>query len=249
MTNKITIFLIFWFSINAFADQKDFKKIAAGIYLTELKLDDGNSNLIVLKCEANHALINFSYSNDNSLNAKDVVISKKLLAGINVNYFDKLGEVLGLVYRKPSILNRIHLGGNVLTGLVEIKLNKDLTFEKINILSKESEVFGDLALQAGPRLIVATEATRIKDKSYSRRSGICVDKNDSIFIFETKDGYPGTTFKALQNILLNIGCVNAINFDGGGSAQFYLAPHGDLKEEIWVGGNQNVPVVLTVSLP
>jgi len=71
-----------------------------------------------------------------------------------------------------------------------------------------------------------------------------------LVIFRVTSGVFGCTIRQLQNVLLSplINCVDAINFDGGGSSQLYVSddvPGGpDRRQEEFLSGLDPVPVAV-----
>ncbi len=85
------------------------------------------------------------------------------------------------------------------------------------------------ALQCGPRLVVNGEVTRLK-KQYARRACIGIDRAGRVLLAVTNGSTMDATY--LARVLRapepksGLGCVNALNLDGGGSAQLYVDHHG-----------------------
>lgn len=142
------------------------------------------------------------------------------IIAINANFFVQDGAPLGLVVSRGILHNKMHKGGSTLTGvfqasLSEAKIVRRSDFRPAGVVE---------AVQAGPILLKNGKPLGpIKDSSYSRRAGVCIDKAGDLIIFCTSGGLLGITLGQLQEALTRkeIGCVDAINFDGGGSAQLY----------------------------
>ncbi|MCB0333419.1 MAG: phosphodiester glycosidase family protein [Bdellovibrionales bacterium] len=167
---------------------------------------------------------------------------------INANYFDELGKPLGLVVSQGNIHQKLHRGGQTLTGLFVIQRSGpeivDRSYSKLS-----SVVEG---LQAGPRLLVHGEPPQgLKENSTStRRSGICIDQHRRLILYAVSSTLLGLTLEQTQHILLHrdIGCIEALNLDGGGSTQLFVSgsipggvPHG---EDLSIPGRDEVPVAL-----
>jgi len=166
--------------------------------------------------------------------------------GINANFFDEEGKPLGLVVSDRTMHKQIHGGGKVLTGVFQV------TRDSVSILRRSDFQSANVvdAVQAGPRLLL--EGNKIsglnETPSYSRRAGVCITKDKEVIFFCLDSGFFGITFEELQNFLTreDVGCVDALNFDGGGSAQMYLdsklpgAPND--FESIYIAGRDKVPV-------
>ena len=110
------------------------------------------------------------------------------------------------------------------------------------------------AVQAGPRLL--SGGSRIKGlreaSAFSKRSGVCIDGEHRLIIFGVSSGFLGMSIEQLQELLMRpeIGCVDALNLDGGGSAQLWI--NGKIPgasrsfAEIFVQGTDTVPVALAL---
>ncbi|MGI6524287.1 MAG: phosphodiester glycosidase family protein [Bdellovibrionota bacterium] len=187
----------------------------------------------------------FGLRNDN---VKNLSIRAKSVFAINANFFDEHGRALGLTLSRGIKHKNIHFGGGTLTGILQVTQNG------VSIINR-SDFNQHLvleALQAGPRLIVNGAAVqKIKDlTTYSRRSGVCIDREQRV-VFYISSGLMGISLQQVQDTLLSkeIGCVDALNLDGGGSAQLYLSKHPSSDsvgkiEEVSIQGRDNIPVAL-----
>ncbi len=166
------------------------------------------------------------------------------VAGINANFFDTEGKPIGLVVVNQSEKQRVHRGGNTLTGIFVTSDTQSAIVHRDDFLSTQ----GRDALQAGPRLIIKGQSASIKDNDRgTRRSGVAVTKNGEIILFATALRYPGATFAQIQAMLLfpGLGVTDALNLDGGASSQFFIAAT-PRKSEWFNSGGDLVPVGLVV---
>lgn len=174
--------------------------------------------------------------------------SSRAAFAINANFFDEIGSPLGLVISRGTIHKGIHHGGGTLTGILKI------TRESIEIVDRDSFSFDGVieAIQAGPRLLSNGESVvGLRDTTtYSRRSGVCIDSEKRLVFFITS-GVVGMTIDQLTKALQarSINCIDALNLDGGGSAQMYLSDSlSESTPELAVMGSDRVPVVLGLFL-
>jgi exopolysaccharide biosynthesis protein len=183
--------------------------------------------------------------------AKALCKASRALACINANFFDESGAPLGLVISAGRMEHNLHRGGNTLTGLFL------LTRKGMAIINRSDFDSGAVleAVQAGPRLISrGAPMGGLSDVRSSRRSGLCIDKEQRLVLFASSSGLGGISIAELQSLLLNpqINCVDALNLDGGGSAQLYLsnsAPGAaEGTQEINVSGHDDIPVALSLML-
>lgn len=170
------------------------------------------------------------------------------VACINANFFDEQGKPLGLIISRGIINQRIHKGGGTLTGILYV------TPKTIGIAHREefsSEGIVE-AVQAGPRLVskgAIIEGLKESSRS-SNLSGICIDAHQRVLLFRVTSGVFGGSLHQLQSVLVHptIGCVDALNFDGGGSSSMYISGEiqghaGAVREENFPGSDE-VPVAL-----
>lgn len=180
--------------------------------------------------------------------AKFLCQKAKAVACINANFFDTDYKPLGLVIKRGIKYNPMHKEGQTLTGVFSFN-NKQLTIINRSALSLRNTIG---AVQAGPRLISNGKAlSGLREKSsLSRRSGVCIDKNNHLIFYAVSSGLLGISIQKLQELLLHprIACQSALNLDGGGSTQFYMtnklsgAPE-DFKDFV-IYGRDDVPVAL-----
>lgn len=166
---------------------------------------------------------------------------------INANFFDEQGKALGLVISRGIIHQRMHRGGGVLTGVL-LSTSKQVRITARDTFTPAQAVE---AVQSGPRLVSDGEPVRgLHDASLSSNlSGACLDREQRLLLYRVTSGVFGCTIRQLQNVLMNplLGCVEAINLDGGGSSQLYIAGNetadGGPQEE-FLPGEDDVPVAI-----
>jgi uncharacterized protein YigE (DUF2233 family) len=182
---------------------------------------------------------------------KKLSLASGAILGINANFFDEFNRPLGLVLNRGNLLNPIHRGGKTLTGIFQVTRGSTQIvyredFKPDNVIE---------AVQAGPRLLIKgtpVENLRGMD-SYERRSGVCIDNQQRVIIY-ISSGLIGTTLRELVATLRDpeIGCQDALNLDGGGSAQLYLSrdlPGANPNwRELSMPGSDEVPVMLGLFL-
>lgn len=177
------------------------------------------------------------------------------VAGINANFFDHASRPLGLVVSDRVQQQKPHNGGAVLTGVFYTTITRG-GLEHPKIVSRDELPQRGVvqAFQAGPRLIVGGRAVPLKKPdSGTRRSGVAITRTDEVLLFATVLRFPGATLKQVQEMLLlpELGVVDALNLDGGGSSQLYIgktARNADdtFGGDVFVTGGDLVPVGLVV---
>ncbi len=170
-------------------------------------------------------------------------------ACINASFFDESGHPLGLLISRGVVIQNMHQKGRTLTGVLQVtRFGLDVLsrsqFRSHNVLE---------AVQAGPRLAIDGVATSgLKNDSRTGRAAVCRDRDNRVILAASSAGLRGLTFEELQDALLHesVGCVNALNLDGGGSAQIFIAPRSssssDTAVAVAINGFDPVPVALGI---
>lgn len=181
--------------------------------------------------------------------ARDLCEKVKAVLCINASFFDEQYKPLGLIIEKGNLFQKIHRGGNTLTGIVQ------KTKDRVSIVHRLDFAPGKVleAIQAGPRLISTGQpVSGLREGNIShRRSGACIDPDNRLILFAVSESFFGVPISTLQKILLkrDIACWDAINLDGGSSTQlYYSGTTGDGLERpsYEIKGEDEVPVVLAL---
>lgn len=175
--------------------------------------------------------------------AEDVANSLGFSAIINSNFFGKSGEPLGLIISGGEILNPLQKGGRVLTGVFGLAKGKLVISHRLSA----SDFDFTQATQSGPRLIENGKPLKLSAPLIlSRRSGVAITKEGFGLFFATTHRFPGASLAQVQRMLLDsrLAVVDALNFDGGGSSQFFIKPQGELNHPINIWGGDEVPALV-----
>lgn len=180
--------------------------------------------------------------------AKELCRASGASVCINSNFFDEQGKPLGVVISRGIQHNKLHSGGGTLTGVFFV------TSEMIGIIHRSLFSTEKVieASQAGPRLISeGAPVVGVKDSSSSTNvSLVCIDRAQRVLLMRVSLAIFGGSLRELQSVLLRpeLACVEALNFDGGGSSQLYIsggvAGHEGATREEFLPGRDEVPVVL-----
>lgn len=139
---------------------------------------------------------------------------------VNANFFNEKHAPLGLIMSRGILHQVLKPGSSLLNGVFAFggtsgfKVFRADRFSSLGITD---------AIQAGPLLLEGGSPTKIRDQRRERRAGVCIDQQDRIIIFSSSSEVWGVTLSELQELLLTVGCRDALNFDGGGSAQLALS--------------------------
>lgn len=164
-----------------------------------------------------------------TLSVKSLAQQSKALLVINGGFFDKTNKSLGLLVNDGKELNGMH--PTDWWHLFQFRKNEGKVVSKNHfILRKDTE----MALQAGPRLIVNNRIPKLKF-SLDRRSGIGIHKSGDILLAVSNETEISlAAFAQILNKSERDGGFDAnyaLNLDGGSSSQLYF--HGnDFKQDI-----------------
>jgi uncharacterized protein YigE (DUF2233 family) len=183
--------------------------------------------------------------------AREIRQLSHAILSINSSFFDPQAQPLGLIVRNGDTENKLHTGGNLLTGIFTIGRDSHPRIVHRSDLRKPFNSYL-LMLQSGPRLVVGGRATTVKSPNVlSRRSGIAVTKEGEILFFITKNRLPGASFQHAQTMLSHpdLNVTDALNLDGGSSSQISVTASGQNSDliSLWdTSGGDSVPVFLSV---
>jgi hypothetical protein len=168
---------------------------------------------------------------------KELCKLAKAAVCINASFFDEQSRPLGLIIEKGALIQKVQRGGNLLTGIFQ------LSRDNVSIISRDqfsqTKIFE--AIQAGPRLLSnGALVAGLKEEDISgRRSGICIDKKKRVIFYAVTAPLFGISIREVQLRLIqqDIGCIDALNLDGGSSTQLSGQPFEIASED-------EVPVAL-----
>jgi exopolysaccharide biosynthesis protein len=227
-----------------------WKQLNPGLETSQIALHYGtmfSSSIVLVRSDSSYSLraIRASQFGWNRASVKALCKAAGADACINANFFDEQGRPLGLVVSRGIIYNKMHHGGGTLTGVLYS------TDNETRIVHRDSFSFSGAveAIQAGPRLISNGKPIEgIKDSSSSSNlSGVCLDADHRLILFRVNAGVFGGSLNGLQKNLLRpeIGCVDALNFDGGGSSQLFIsAETTSLESDENLSDEDDIPVAL-----
>lgn len=243
-----------------------WENLAPGMQMANYSVPDPNSmispEIILLKVNPELFHFDIAMANDLGKERTDVKALCKHTASvacINANFFDTQGKPLGLIVRNNHLVQKIQMGGNLLTGVFLLENSVPKIVHRSSFRWRKGI---QLAVQSGPRLVSDGKPLKLSaSSSASRRSGIAITNGGHIILFASRVRFPGITLHQIQRMLLDLGTpqlddnpdlqvLEALNFDGGSSSQFYLGlPHQYLnrtQKDLLVTGGENVPVALII---
>ncbi len=248
---KLILFFVV-FTNTAFATE-EWYSLAPDLDIKEISVKSNpifGSNLLFIRTALKKYQVKVIRSQEYGEKRSDVrnlALKTNAVLAINANFFDENGRALGLVINRGKVFNRLHAGGKTLTGIFQAS-RKNIKISGRNNIEYQSILE---AVQAGPRLIINGVIPETKNSfQNSKRSGVCIDNKGKLIIFATTETFSGVSLDVLQKVLVSpeIGCKDALNFDGGGSAQIYVSNEiPEMRERIearYIPGNDKIPVAI-----
>lgn len=224
------------------------KKIAAQPFtFVQIKTDSlFNSRQIIsllrlTKDSLNHFAIKFSYSSAQLKTTSSFAKSEEALAAINGGFFNRdSGGSVSYLEIMDSVISRTRnseqkwgVSGSLINGAIIISADFEISIQEAKAdhfyeLSKQETA----VLVTGPLLLLNSKIQKMPDRKFVTnrhpRTCLCTDKESVVFI--TIDGRnitaEGMSLNEVQQYLLKIGCIDAINLDGGGSTTMWIKDKG-----------------------
>ncbi len=203
------------------AEAHDWTRLERGLYYTSFPLPSDNQSITVARVHAfkinpTHFKIAPLFTPRKRSTIKKLAEENKALIAVNANYFDVEGEPLGLILKEGLTLNPTK---NISWwGIFYL----DQGLPRIAHVSEYKQRAGITnAVQAGPRLVINGEIPKLKAGS-SQRTAIGIARDGNIILMTV---LKPIELKALATLLSKpelqggLGCVNALNLDGGSSSQ------------------------------
>ncbi|MEE9451721.1 MAG: phosphodiester glycosidase family protein [Gammaproteobacteria bacterium] len=177
--------------------------------------------------------LDLAFPEDHASNVEDIAKEQGALLAINGGFFTNDANEkapIGLRIQNGEIKSRLQ--NTSWWGI--FYLNKQQA--KIIPISQYKNTQNiETAIQAGPRLIIDGQIPSLKS-GIAERSALCIPQNDKQLILLVTGHAPMSTTEFAKLIQPpesqgGLGCVNALNLDGGGSRQLY-ASIGNFKLNI-----------------
>jgi len=149
-----------------------------------------------------------------STSVKDLVHHNKALIGINGGFFTPEFNPIGLRLRDYQILHPLVATSWWNVFLIHNNQAKILSQKGYKALENVQ-----VAIQAGPRLIIESTIPRLKEGE-AERSALCITDKNKVILAATQNLRLSTT--SLAELLKDrFNCQDALNLDGGQSTQLY----------------------------
>ena len=189
----------------------------------------------------NRFRINFGYNILELQPTSTLAYNKNAIAAINGGFFD-MDSTISVNYFEinDTVINKTRpttqkggLSRKIMNGAVVV--TKD---NKLYIQKAKSDQFYEMSKQetavlvSGPLLLLNSKITDLPDVKFvrNRHPRTCLCKKQKSLVFVTIDGRSneaaGMSLYEVQHFLNSIGCIDAINLDGGGSTTMWIKEKG-----------------------
>ena len=228
----------------------NFARVGDDLEIAESQIDTGglfDANVILVRSSLRRYNIGAIQAAAGGSDVRQMCEEARAIACVNANFFDLDGKALGLVVSRGITYHKLHLGGRTLSGVLA------LTPDGVRIAERDAINLASVseAIQAGPLLIQNGAKRTISERgSSTRRAGVCLDDQRRLVLFAISSSFSGVSINALQDLLISkkVGCRDALNLDGGGSAQLFVSSHLPGAAQDFAGvdiqGRDQVPVAL-----
>lgn len=185
--------------------------------------------------------IEFDYSNSELKTTSTFGKVNNAIAAINGGFFDmNKGGSVTYFERNDTVISRNRstelkwaVPDSLVNGAIVIKKDFNIAIEPANSEQYYEQSNQEAAvLVTGPLLLQNSEILKLPNMAFSnkRHPRTCLCETEESLVFVTIDGRgdeaQGLNLHEVQQFLLDLGCVNAINLDGGGSSTMWLKAEG-----------------------
>jgi len=245
----IIILNIFFFTTYSFCQyaEEPLSPRNDSIYFVHIETDtlfnsNQNINLLILD-KAFIAVFNldFAYQPSELLKTSQIAVDRNARAAINGGFFDmEMGGSVTYFEIDDSVISRTRpselkwaVPDSLANGALIMNKNHILEIESANREQFYEESTREIFVMiCGPLLIRDSLAQKLPDMKFAnnRHPRTCVGLTNESIIFMTVDGRSetaaGMNLSEVQNYMLNLGCLDAINLDGGGSTSMWTLEKG-----------------------
>lgn len=205
---KCLLTLIFCFIFSTSHAEMVWQPVMSGIASATIE------NVISYRIDPHQYQFRLAFASPTAF-VRDLAQQSAALIAINGGYFGRNFKPLGLRLSQFQVLNHKRLVS--WWGVFYLDKNTPKIVANRNYRYNKNINF---AIQAGPRLLVKGKPTALKAGS-ADRSAICIDRQQNVILAVTNNHM--LTLTEWAGALSHIGCVDALNLDGGTSSQLYTA--------------------------
>lgn len=190
-------------------------------------------HLLSVKNSSNY-LIDIGYNKSALLKTSDIAKNNNAVAAINGSFFDiENGSSITYLEKNDKIINKTQKLNSLINGIIILSKNKEIkidTFKSDTFYNKSKKE--SFAIATGPLLLKNSVLQKLPNKNFTntRHPRTCLCKKKDAIVFIVVDGRNknanGMNLFEAQKYLLNLGCIDAINLDGGGSSTMWIKKRG-----------------------
>jgi exopolysaccharide biosynthesis protein len=202
--------------------------------------------------------INIGYYKVDLVQTSRIAQNKEAVAAINGGFFNrKEGGGVSYFEMGDSVIHRPGDAGgivdSIINGAILLTKNKILEIEAANT-TRYYEESGEetFVIFTGPLLISDSKLQRLPDIGFThkRHPRTCVGITKDSILFVTIDGRAeqadGMSLYELQKYMKDLGCIDAINLDGGGSTTMWTKEKGIVNNPSDKSGERPVANALLI---
>jgi len=202
-----------------------WRKIETGIWYTKIEASSGSIHAVKIDPH----LYRFGVALPSEMGrvsstVRGLAIKSGAKVAINGGFFTPEYHPLGLIIDNGKVINPVKKMS--WWGIFYIS---DLRPYIVHTSEFKGEAGIETAIQCGPRLVINGEIPRLKE-GVAERSGVCIDKDGNVILVVTQNLM--LSLQEFASVLKGggeaggLGCVNALNLDGGRSTQMYIKTRG-----------------------
>jgi hypothetical protein len=167
-----------------------------------------------------------------------IVATLPSVLAVNASFFDEDGRAMGLAVDDGRLIatHRIDAWGALVVDGKKARVVKGAEVQ--------DELSHRLVLQGIPRLVVKGEVQKLKEQKAERTAVCTADSEVTIVVATAADTTRFAQFLATPRAQGGLGCVDALNLDGGPSTQMYARLPG---VQARIAGGWGVPNALVVT--
>lgn len=197
----------------------------------------GGATVHVLRVDLAHADLRVLHAADHGgghRTAAEFARRSGATAVVNASFFDVDGSPMGLLVVDGAVRQPLR---PVDWGVFSVDAERKASIVHTDAWSGEAGV--RQAVQSGPRLVIAGEVVGLKNQT-AARTAVCVRPDGKVDLVVVERA---VSLAGLARFLVDEGCRDAMNLDGGPSTQLFLDRAG---VRVDVPGGTPVPIALGV---
>jgi uncharacterized protein YigE (DUF2233 family) len=223
--NQLLLLLLLCIALyTLLAHASSWQQLAPGLEYTILRPNNGFSlgKIHVFRINPTYYQFDLALTGNNlfSMNTLDAVLQKEnAILGTNGGFFSPSYKPLGLRIKAGQVLNPLKPISWWGIFIIENNQAKIINYKQYTPSEKIS-----FAVQSGPRLLINGHIPSLKD-GFDNRTALGITRNGLVILLVTENLSLSTT--QLAQIFQKsskeggLGCVDALNLDGGNSTQMY----------------------------